>query len=99
MCERSLKRSTPLTFFHFSLSVSDLAPAFINNVYNIYQLKEYQPFKVNRGKLRNQLVFLKETGSLVSDIVLIKTNMTEVSVVEIKGKIDVGKNCYAKEGA
>ena len=92
-----IEKIDALNVLSFSLSASDLAPAFINNVYNIYQLKEYQPFKVNRGKLRNQLVFLKETGSLVSDIVLIKTNITEVSVVEIKGKIDVEKIAMLKK--
>jgi hypothetical protein len=80
-----------LNVLTFSLSKSDLAPAFINNVYNTYQLKEYQPFKVNRSRLKNQLIFLKERGAFVSNMVLITTNMTNVSIVEIQGKIDLGK--------
>jgi len=92
-----IEKIDALNVLTFSLTASDLAPTFINNVYNIYQLKEYQPFKVNRSSLRNQLVFLKETGSLVSDIVIIKTNITDVSVVEIKGKIDVEKVAMLKK--
>ncbi len=86
-----LEKVENLNVLKFSLSGSDLAPTFIDNVYNIYQLKDYQPFKVSRSKQKNQLVFLKENGTSVSNLVIIKTNMTDVSVVEIKGKIDLAK--------
>ncbi len=86
-----LENIEDLKVLNFSMTGVDNIPLFIDDVYRKYRLVDYQPFKVDKSTYENRMVFLKESGDTYSDLLLINTSMNVVSLIEIKGKIDIEK--------
>jgi len=82
-----------------SVSNPDLKSAgdFISEVGKQYNLSSYSPFKVIRKGAQNQLVYLKENGNMISELLVLNTNSEKMSLVEIKGKIDIKKVALLKD--
>lgn len=76
-----------------SFSVTDLSTVngFISEFGKHYSLSSYSPFRVVKKGPHNQLVYLKENGEKISELIIVNTNNSKVSLIEIKGDIDLEK--------
>ncbi len=86
-----------LNVMSFSMNDVNRVPVFINDVYISYNLSDYIPFKVDRSTFENRMVFLKETGNAFSDLLVVNSSMYNVSLVEIRGTIDIEKISMLKD--
>ena len=81
----------------FTMNAANFVSGFIDNSYQSYGLTNFTPLKINRGPFENHLVFLKEGEKGFSDLIMINTTMTDVSLIEINGNIDPGKLVMLKD--
>lgn len=80
-----------LKVLSFSIKKNEQIPLFMNDIYSRYNLEAYQPLKVLKGKNENKLIFIKEKGNYVTDLLLVTTNPIKISVVEIQGNLNLDK--------
>ena len=80
-----------LKVLSFSITDQNVASSFLKDIDTHFDLKNYVPFKVKTTGFDQQKIYLKENKDKITDLLVINTNLTQVSLVEIGGIIDLEK--------
>ncbi|HPR32989.1 MAG TPA: DUF4252 domain-containing protein [Prolixibacteraceae bacterium] len=93
----ALENIKQLNVLTFSMSEVSRVAVFIDDVEQSYSLSDYTPFKVYRNTFGNKMVFLKEKDETISDLIVVRSDMERVTLVEINGSLDLGKTLQLKD--
>lgn len=80
-----------LKVLSFSITNQDLASSFLNIVDVHFNTEAYTPFKIKTTGFDQQKIYLKEAENKITRLLVIKTSLTGVSLVEINGDINLEK--------
>lgn len=75
----------------FNTSDQDDISNFIRKVNDAFNIDDYTPFKIKTSGLNNQLIYLKEKNNHINNLIVINTNQSFITMVEIQGIIDLEK--------
>lgn len=73
----------------FSTQNQEQTKQFIHEIKKYYPIETFNPFKINCSGINNRMIYLKEKGDHFSDLLVINTNVSKSSLVEIQGEIDL----------
>lgn len=80
-----------LKVLSFSIDNQGIVESFLNTINNHFELEKYIPFKVKTNGFDQQKIFLKEKKDKITNLLVINTSLEQVSLVEIRGYIDLEK--------
>ena len=92
-----LENIEQLKVLSFTARNQDHVSTFINEIGKQFDLTQYTPFKVKSTRYDNQLAYLKEVNEQLVSLLVVNTSLTQVSMVEIEGKIDLQKIALLKD--
>lgn len=84
-----LKNIENLKVLSFSTQNETDITKFLSIVNNQYNFENYVPFKINKSGINNQLIYLKEQDEIINTLLVLNTNYSQISMIEIKGTIDL----------
>lgn len=82
-----LQNLNMLNVLSFEINNQETAAFFWKSIAEQYDLDAYVPFKISSSGFDQHKIFIKEKSSNISDLLVIKTSLSQASIVEIKGII------------